>query len=41
MLNAINSENQGTKGNILMFVCSGKFYLNTNIVNKHGFIRFL
>lgn len=41
MLNAISNERQGTKGNIFMFVCCGKFYLNTNIVNKHGLICFL
>lgn len=32
MLNAINNERQGTKGNILMFVCCGKFYLNTALL---------
>jgi len=41
MLNAINNERQGTKGNILVFVCCGKFYLSADIVNKHGFICFL
>lgn len=37
MLYAINNERQGTGGDMLMFVCCGKFYLNTNIVNKHRF----